>query len=286
MLKPENKNGKFTVKSAFKLAQNIHSDGNTPESFDHAALKQMWRRLWDMNVPNKIKHFAWKACKDILATKENLKKRNITKDCTCDSCGKAAESTCHLFWLCDKAKETWSLSKLVTPFEISPTWTFMDVMWQFQRWTESHPGLMERAIVICWGIWKDRNTAIHGGKRRDGKAIGRSSLRVLDEFQLANVRLLAPTRQPSNEIKWRPPLLGHYKVNVDSVVFSKSKQVGIGVIISDSGGMVIAAVSRKLAFPLGALEIEAKAMEVTLDVGVRDVTLEGDSISICNALQG
>ena len=66
--------------------------------------------------------------------------------------------------------------------------------------------------------------------------------------------------------------------------------MGIGVIIRDSAGMVIAALSQKLALPLGALEIKAKAMEVgvqfALDVGVRDVTVEGDSKCICNALQG
>ena len=59
---------------------------------------------------------------------------------------------------------------------------------------------MERAIAICWGIWKDRNTARHGGKRREGKAIVRSSLRVLDEFQEVNKQPLAPTRRSPNEI--------------------------------------------------------------------------------------
>ena len=53
---------------------------------------------------------------------------------------------------------------------------------------------------------------------------------------------------------------------------------------------MIAALSQKLACPLGALETEAKAMEVgiqfALDVGVRDVTFEGDALSICNALRG
>ena len=91
------KNGKFTVRSAYKLAQAIQSDGNAPESSNPSAVRQTWRRLWDMNVPNKFKHFAWKACKNILAIKENLKKRKIIEDCTCDSCGKESESTCHLF---------------------------------------------------------------------------------------------------------------------------------------------------------------------------------------------
>ena len=76
-----------------------------------------------------------------------------------------------------------------------------------------------------------------------------SLLRVLDEFQAANVQPLVLTRQPPNETKWRPPQLGHYKVNVDGAVFVKKKQVGVGVI---------AALSRKLALPLGVLETEAK----------------------------
>jgi len=141
-----------------------------------------------------------------------------------------------------------------------------------------------------FGIWKDRNIARHGVKRREGKAIVMSLLRVLDEFQAANVQPLVLTRQPPNETKWRPPQPGHYKVNVDGAVFAKKKQVGVGVIIRDSAGMVIAALSRKLALPLGVLETEAKAMEVgvqfALDVGARDLTLEGDSLCICNALQG
>ena len=81
----ETKNGKFSVRSAYKLAQVLQSDGTTPESSDPTVLKQTWRYLWEMKVPNKIKHFTWKACKNILATKENLKKRNITKDCICES---------------------------------------------------------------------------------------------------------------------------------------------------------------------------------------------------------
>ncbi|XP_065638811.1 uncharacterized protein LOC136071439 [Quercus suber] len=234
MIWAENKNGKFTVRSAYKLAQEIHSDGNTSESSDRAALKQMWRRLWGQRdlVLKQAGHPIWD-------------QPNVD------------------IYGCDVAVT--KVDRII-------------------------PGVGGACYSNMLGIWKERNIAIHGGRRREGKAIVRSSLRVLDEFQLANVRLPAPTRQLSNEIKWSPPQLGHYKVNVDRAVFSKRKQVGIGVIIRDSGGMVIAALSRKLAFPLGALETEAKAMEVgvqfALDVGVRDVTLEGDSICICNALQG
>ena len=126
--------------------------------------------------------------------------------------------------------------------------------------------------------------------RRNGLAVVRSSLRLLDEFQVANENPQPPRLANITETKWCPPQPGSYKVNVDGAVFTKRKQAGIGVVIRDSAGEVVAALSQKLARPLGALEIEAKAMEVAvqfaLDVGVRDVTFEGDSLSICNALRG
>ena len=51
-------------------------------------------------------------------------------------------------------------------------------------------------------------------------------------------------------------------------------------MIRDSGGVVVAALSKKMALPLGALETEAKALEEGIqfacDVGVRDVILGSD----------
>ncbi|XP_075663101.1 uncharacterized protein LOC142632611 [Castanea sativa] len=118
----------------------------------------------------------------------------------------------------------------------------------------------------------------------------RSSLRILEKFHAANEKPQPTTESITEEIKWCPPQRGSYKVNVDGAVFTKQKQVGIGVVIRDSAGDVIAALSHKISRPLGALETEAKAMEIgiqfALDVGVRDVVFEGDALSICNALRG
>ena len=82
-----------------------------------------------MNTPKKLKHFAWKACKNILATKENLKRRDITNDSVCKACEKHSEFVCHIFWFCDRAKEVWESSKVALPFEIRPSWDFIDVVW-------------------------------------------------------------------------------------------------------------------------------------------------------------
>ena len=71
-------------------------------------------------------------------------------------------------------------------------------------------------------------------------------------------------------------------------VFSQSGQIGVGVVIRDHEGRVIATLSNQVQHPLGPLEIEAKALEVgvwfTWDVGIREVILECDSKIVSNAL--
>ena len=58
----------------------------------------------------------------------------------------------------------------------------------------------------------------------------------------------------------------------------------------DEEGNVITAMSRKMDLPLGALEMEAKALEIGVkfaeEVGLRDVVFEGDSQLIINAVHG
>ena len=79
-------------------------------------------------------------------------------------------------------------------------------------------------------------------------------------------------------------------MNADGAVFSKHKWTGIGVIASDNQGQVVAAMSKKLEFPLGPLAIEAKAMEVAAifarDIGIQQVIFESDSLMVCSAIQG
>ena len=53
---------------------------------------------------------------------------------------------------------------------------------------------------------------------------------------------------------------------------------------------MVAALSKKINAPLGALEVEAKAVEAGLhfarDIGINDFIMEGDSLVVYNALCG
>ena len=80
-----------------------------------------------------------------------------------------------------------------------------------------------------------------------------------------------------------------YKVNVDGAVFLAKKESGIGIVVWDSQGLVMVAMSMKIAL-LGPLEVEAKAFEASLqfakDLGLQDFILGGDSLNVYRALTG
>lgn len=66
--------------------------------------------------------------------------------------------------------------------------------------------------------------------------------------------------------------------------------MGIGVVVRDDWGCVVAAMSKRINKPLGAVEAEAKAFEAGLqfakDIGIQDFILEGDFLIIHRALSG
>lgn len=85
-----------------------------------------------------------------------------------------------------------------------------------------------------------------------------------------------------------PPRAPFFKLNVDGAVFAGQKAAVMGAVIYDEMGHLIAALSKKIDAPLGALEAVAKALEsglhFTLEMGIYDLVIESDSLILYNAL--
>ena len=144
----ENKSGKFIVKSTYTLALEEQKKSDMAECSNAMARRMLWKEIWKLHLPQKIKHFTWKASQDILTSKENLAKRKIMLDGVCELCERGIETTGHTLWFCEHAKEVWKCSKLALPFEISATWKFLDVFEELLRCEHLRPGLLELFIAI------------------------------------------------------------------------------------------------------------------------------------------
>ncbi|XP_075659550.1 uncharacterized protein LOC142629445 [Castanea sativa] len=147
-------------------------------------------------------------------------------------------------------------------------------------------GDVEKAIMVAWALWTNRNEVRHGGKLKDDNALVYGAMDYLLEYQnCVDSPVLPATNMPA---LWSPPPPMSYKINVDGAVFGAQKSVGVGVVIRDDEGRVMGACYKKLRAPMGAMEAEAKAFEVGIqfakDMLIHDFILEGDSLILVNAL--
>ena len=123
----ETSSGFFSIRSAYKLTLELETNREIGCCSDGSNTR-FWKRLWSIQIPHKIRHFAWRVARDILSTKENLVCRKVLVDSMCEECGSASESFFHLFWECSKARNTWVSSSLFTLPLLIPFWIFFEFL--------------------------------------------------------------------------------------------------------------------------------------------------------------
>ena len=146
--------------------------------------------------------------------------------------------------------------------------------------------MLEFMISISWCMWYNRNKTRLGFPRQSSHDIIMKARFMLHDFHLAHFRYCNPSS--AEEVRWTPSVFPFYKVNIDAAIFKSTKSVGIGVIVRDHVGDVLATLSTQLLLPLGPLEAEAKAMDVAMsfakDIGLQEGTFESDNSVLIGAL--
>jgi hypothetical protein len=98
--------GVFSVKNAYHLQKDLENS-QLAETSSRRRDSAIWKYIWKLNLPNSEKVFFWRACQNILPTRENLKRRKIIPDAKCLVCEREEESTAHILWHCPSAKDVW-----------------------------------------------------------------------------------------------------------------------------------------------------------------------------------
>ncbi|KAM2524302.1 hypothetical protein PS1_031040 [Malus domestica] len=106
---PYEKKGAYSVKSGYHWAfsrTHIHRNLN-PHRSDMIPT-QLWKCMWSLKVPLKIRVFMWKSLQAAVATMANLFFRRSSFSPMCLICNSAEESTEHLFLQCPWVEAVWN----------------------------------------------------------------------------------------------------------------------------------------------------------------------------------
>ena len=176
-------NGIFTMNNAYKVAYKMLKEANlenlSASRLDNSRMQALWKAIWNLKCQSKIRHFMWRACRNILPTKFGLKQRKIITDDKCDICSER-ETSGHILWSCAIAKDTWEELKIRHANQIPPLEAFIDVLW----WLREHSGTSDWEVfaTVAWSLWNNRNVIRHGGQGKQGRVIALEVRRYVEEF--------------------------------------------------------------------------------------------------------
>jgi ribonuclease HI len=147
--------------------------------------------------------------------------------------------------------------------------------------------LFEKFAITSWLLWHKRNQdRLHLPSDPHSQILPRAHA-LLSEY-LAVTTENKPQKPQPPQVRWKPPSSNLFKVNFDGAIFRESNTGGLGVVIRDNTGMVIATLSQKVTGNHTAEMIEAlaarRAIRFAMEVGVTNAEFEGDAETVIRDL--
>nr|POE91501.1 hypothetical protein CFP56_14609 [Quercus suber] len=137
----------------------------------------------------------------------------------------------------------------------------------------------ELFAMLTYQIWSRRNKLRLGERVANLKLINTMAIDALQEFHQANFSPPKPPPEQSHII-WKPPPSDWVKANFDGAVFKEQAEAGLGFIIRNDRGLVMAALTQSIPLPTSMEMVEVLAARRTLlfakELGFEKVILEGD----------
>jgi ribonuclease HI len=232
----------------FKTGRPAHSAGNN---------NPLWRKLWAMKVPPKVRVFWWKVSHDYMPSRANLHHRHIEQLAGCDSCGADEESTFHALVECTHARLFWAKLRELTGIKLPK---LCPRTWAADLLDTSAGSEEARGIIMCgmWSLWNSRND------KRHGKAVIEPRQAIEWAVDVC-FQLLSDEKQPTEAViqkaeAWSLPPEGHIKINTDGAFWAADCSGATGAVLRNTDGHFMKASARRLTSVASALIAEAEAL--------------------------
>ncbi|KAH9730036.1 reverse transcriptase domain-containing protein [Citrus sinensis] len=268
--------GQFTVRSCYNL---LNSEANVTSS-------RVWKRLWGLEVPGKVKHFFWRALMNVLPTVDNLRPRKVEVSPICPICNAENESVLHCLVECLFAQSCWVLSSIGTFGSCSSLFDWFEQV--FTRCCKDDCNL---AVMLCWRLWFNWNDKVWNNHGSQAQSLVNAAGHCLFQWQEAKRRTFTIAEDiplGHGSMCWGKPPVGWLKCNVDAGVSRSQGRVSFGGVIRDSGGDFIAAKCQSFPGSFHPREAEALAVREAFSwiklMQLSKIIIETDCLNVYSAL--
>ncbi|CAO1943396.1 unnamed protein product [Urochloa humidicola] len=280
--------GNFTVKSAYKVCVEVQKRerNKTMSSGTRiiASEEIFWKKVWNLYVPSKIKHFAWRLAHDTLPLRTNLERRKMKIENKCVMCNRTHEDGAHLFFKCREAKGVWARSmlekeRLLLMNVLSPRLVVEEML-------KMKEDVGIKTLILMWSWWNERNRVREGELRTPPASLSHG----VDCFAAEVLKVLKKERLEKKRLiqYWEKPPADTLKINCDGAYDHTEGSGGWGFVIRDHEGDVVRAGLGKIRRCLDAFHAETIAcwngVNTAMELGIGHISLETDSQMLQQAL--
>ncbi|KAH9707734.1 RNase H domain-containing protein [Citrus sinensis] len=208
----------------------------------------------------------WRAANNLLATAGNLWKRTVVQLPWCQRCKLTKETVFHTLYDCKASKKIWRLTPFGEDIEFSKVRDVLSLLQGLNG--KRRKSEMELIVAVCWSIWHSRNLFLFKNKKEDPQLSVAAAEAMVQSYSRIQMPQMQGNSQQStaNQKQWKHPPEGWFKVNVDAAVRVEQQRIGMGIVIRNSRGKVIAAAIKPSKF-IGKVDFaEAEAIRFGLEI--------------------
>jgi ribonuclease HI len=246
----------YSVRSAYyQLMENIIDNNHLKENGN-------WKKLWKLQVPNKVKIFLWRVLRGCLPVRSRLVDKGVRCDNKCPQCASYAENEWHCFFGCTAAQEVWRETIMWQQIDAATMNAIGLVPMLFKMLEELNSDDLSHIVMILWTLWWRRNQKCWQEKFPSVYEVIRRASDTLNDW--AKAQQQRKTSSSSNTVMstytWLKPPAGALKCNIDTACYKDQNIYCVAACIRDAQGRFVRAYVKRFE---GCPEIaEAEAMGV------------------------
>ncbi|XP_015959674.1 uncharacterized protein LOC107483570 [Arachis duranensis] len=294
--------GQYTVRTGYHVAKeekDLKEEGRFCKPSTSQDWREVWKVIWKLQVPQKVRMFLWKAVHRILPVNKNLHQKRITVAPTCSICQREEETIEHALLLCPWTRAVWFGSNI----QIVPTAynvrSFGEWILDKIRRIKAETGTEQEKILsnlgcLSWCIWKARNQYIFQHTKINPQKVIIQSELLTSEYQRATQESSRANIPDTNRggvrkrITWRPPPKNRLKVNTDAAFHRGTSTAALAAVVRDWQGKVITGITAtfKTTSPLTA-EAQAyrEALILIKNIQIPNCLIETDCLPLVQAIK-